>query len=145
MSDIDELLAAISADLREFGQTLRPPASPEAIERVRRIARDKLQTDLPEGYLTFLGRADGFNFNGYTIFAATEQEEPNRAGFVEVNEILSVGDERYVFYGSSSIDLYAQDRTSMAWVILDRPSLSVMETFPSFDALLVKVLREALE
>jgi hypothetical protein len=145
MSDIDELLAAISADLREFGQTLRPPASPEAIERVRRIARDKLQTDLPEGYLTFLGRADGFNFNGYTIFAATEQEEPNRAGFVEVNEILSVGDERYVFYGSSSIDLYAQDRTSMAWVILDRPSLSVEGTFPSFDALLAKVLRDAVK
>ena len=112
---------------------------------MRRIARDKLQTDLPEGYLTFLGRADGFNFNGYTIFAATEQEEPNRAGFVEVNEILSVGDERYVFYGSSSIDLYAQDRTSMAWVILDRPSLSVEGTFPSFDALLAKVLRDAVK
>jgi hypothetical protein len=144
MSEIDELLVAISADLREYGRTLRPPASPEAIGRLRRIARDKLRTDLPEGYLTFLGRTDGFNFNSYTIFAATEQKEPYRSGFVEVNEILSAGGEEYVFYGASSIDLYAQDRTSMAWVILDRPSLSVEETFPSFEALLERVLREAV-
>jgi hypothetical protein len=41
-----------------------------------------------------------------------------------------------VYYGESGIDLYAQDRRSMAWVTLDRPSLDVMDTFPSFDALL---------
>jgi hypothetical protein len=144
MSEVDDLLAVINAELRQFGHTVRPPASPEAIERVRRIARDKLRTDLPESYLTFLGRTDGLDFNGYGIYAATEQKKPYRPGFVEVNEILSVGGERYVFYGDSSIDLYAQDRTSMAWVILDRPSLSVMDTFPSFDAMLVKVLRDAL-
>ena len=41
--------------------------------------------------------------------------------------------------------LYAQDRTSRAWVALDRPSLDIIATFPSFDAMLTKVLRDAVE
>ena len=41
--------------------------------------------------------------------------------------------------------LYAQDRTSRAWVALDRPSLDIIATFPSFDAMLTKVLRDAIE
>jgi hypothetical protein len=83
--------------------------------------------------------------NGYGIYAATEQKRPYWPGFVEVNGILSAGGERYVFYGDSSIDLYAQDRRSGAWVTLDRPSLDVVATFPSFDAMLAHVLREAVE
>ena len=42
------------------------------------------------------------------------------------------------------VDLYAQDRTSGAWVILNVPGLDVMDTFPSFDALLAQVLRNSL-
>ena len=145
MSEIDDLLAGINAEERKFKQPIRPPASPEAITRLRKLARDTLRTDLPEGYVTFLGKTDGLDFNGYGIYAATEQKKPYRAVFVEVNEILSVGGERYVFYGDSSIDLYAQDRTSGAWVTLDRPSLDVVATFPSFDAMLAHVLREAVE
>ena len=143
MSDIDDLIAAINADKRRFAQVIWPPASPEAIERLRRFARDTLRTKLPEGYVTFLGKSDGLAFNDYEIYAATEHKEPNLSGFVEVNEILGGPDGRYAFYGECGIDFYAQDRTSMAWVTLDRPSLSVMATFPSFDAMLARVLRDA--
>jgi hypothetical protein len=48
MSDIDDLLAEINAEQREFEQAIWPPASPDAIVRLRRLARDALQTDLPE-------------------------------------------------------------------------------------------------
>jgi hypothetical protein len=144
MSDIDDLLAAIEARERKFGCMIRPPATPEAIERLRRFARDTLRTDLPEGYLTFLGRNDGLDFNSYVIYAATEQKKPFLSGFVEANERLGRPEGRYVYYGESGIDLYAQDRTSTAWVTLDRPSLSVMDTFPSFDAMLTQVLRDAV-
>jgi hypothetical protein len=144
MSDVDKLLAVIDAEERKFGETIQLPASPEAIERLRRFARDSLRTDLPEGYVTFLGRTDGLVFNGYEIFAATQHKKPYQPGFVEANEILGASDDRYVFYGGSSIDLYAQDRTSGAWVTLNVPGLDVMATFPSFDALLAQVLRDAL-
>jgi hypothetical protein len=144
MSDIDDLLAAVDTRKREFAQTIRPPASPEAIERLRRLARDTLRTDLPEGYVTFLRRNDGLAFNNCEIYAATERKKPYWPGFVEVNEILIEGGRRYVFYGDTGDELYAQDRMGKAWVALDRPSLSVLETFPSFDAMLAQVLRDAL-
>ena len=94
MSDIDDLLAAISARKRKFADTISPPASPEAIERLRRYARDTLMTNLPEGYLTFLRSADGLVFNSYKIYAATEQRRPYYLpGFVEVNEVLGGPDD----------------------------------------------------
>ena len=139
MFDIDELLAAINAE-----EPTRPPASPEAIERLRRYARDTLRTDLPEGYLTFLARNDGLVFNGYSIYAASEQRRPYyQPGFVEVNEVFGGPEDGYVYYGQDSITQYAQDRTSGAWVALDVPSWDVMDTFPSFDAMLTQVLRDA--
>jgi hypothetical protein len=65
VSDIDGLLAAINAVQRKFAQTVSPPAPPDAIERLRRSAREMLRTDLPDGYVAFLRRNDGLVFNGY--------------------------------------------------------------------------------
>jgi hypothetical protein len=50
MPDVDNLLAVIDGQERKFRRTIRPPASPEAIERLRRFARDSLGPDLPESY-----------------------------------------------------------------------------------------------
>jgi hypothetical protein len=144
MSDIDELLANIYAEKR--AEMIEPPASPKEIERLRRLVWDTLRTNLPEGYVTFLGKTDGLVFNGYMIYGSTERRKPYfLSGFVEANEIFGEADDRYVYYGQSSIDIYAQDRTSGAWVTLDRPSWDVVATFPSFDAMLAHVLREAVE
>ncbi len=52
---------------------------------------------------------------------------------------------RHVYYGDTGDQLYAQDRTSRAWVALDRPSLDVIATFPGFEAMLTKVLHDAVE
>jgi hypothetical protein len=145
VSDIDDLLAEINDEQREFEQTIWPPASPDAIKRLRRFAQDTLRTDLPEDYVTFLGRNDGLDFNGHVIYGATEHKEPFLSGFVEANERLGGPQARHVYYGDTGDQLYAQDRTSRAWVALDRPSLDVIATFPSFDAMLTKVLRDAVE
>jgi hypothetical protein len=145
MSDIEDLLANINAEKREFAQTIWPPASADAIARLRQLARDTLRTDLPEDYVTFLGRNDGLDFNGYVIYGATEHAEPFLSGFVEANERLGGPQDRYVYYGDTGDQLYAQDRASRSWVALDRPSLDVVATFPSFDAMLAKVLRKAVE
>jgi hypothetical protein len=145
VSDIDGLLAAINAVQRKFAQTIAPPASADAIDRLRRSAREMLRTDLPDGYVAFLRRNDGLVFNGYMIYGANEHKKPFISGCVEGNERLGEPDDMYVYYGQSSIDVYAQDRMSGAWVTLDRPSWDVVATFPSFDAMLAHVLREAVE
>jgi hypothetical protein len=89
---------------------------------------------------------DGLVFNGYAIYAATEQRKPHyRPGFVETNEIFGGLDDRYVYYGKDEISQYAQDLTSGAWVELDVPSWDVMDAFPSFDAMLARMLRHSLK
>jgi hypothetical protein len=143
-SDVDELLAEINSEQREFNQTIWPPASAPAIVRLRALARDVLQADLPEDYVAFLGRNDGLDFNGYVIYGATEHREPFLSGFVEANQRLGGPQARHVYYGDTGDHLYAQDRVSLAWVALDRPSLSVIDTFLSFAAMLTKVLRDAV-
>ena len=145
MSDIDALLAQINAEQREFEQTIWPPASPDAIMRLRELARDAFQTDLPEDYVRFLARTDGLDFNGHVIYGATEHKKPFLSGFVEANERLGGPQARHVYYGDAGDRLYAQDRASRAWVALDRPSLDVIATFPSFDAMLANMLRDAVE
>jgi hypothetical protein len=144
MSDIDEPLAQINAEQRDFEQTIWPAASPDAIVRLRRLAWDALRTDLPEDYVRFLNRNDGLDFNGHVIYGATKHKEPFLSGFVEMNERLGGPQARHVFYADTGDQFYAQDRTSRAWVALDRPSLDVIATFPSFDAMLTKVLRDAV-
>ncbi len=145
MSDIDDLLAEINAEQREFEQRIWPPAAPDAIERLRRLARDTLQTDVSDDYVTFLGRNDGLDFNGHVIYGATEHKEPFLSGFVEANERLGGPQAGHIYYGDTGDQLYAQNRTNRTWVALDRPSLDVIATFPSFNAMLAKILRDAVE
>jgi hypothetical protein len=109
MSDVDDLLAEINAEQREFEQTIWPPASPDAIVRLRRRARDALHKELPEDYVTFLGRNDGLDFNGHVIYGATEHKEPVLSGVVEANDRLG----------------WPQAGA------LDRPARDVIATFPS--------------
>jgi len=145
MPEIDELLRRIEAEKREFDQTVQPPAAPAAIERLRTHARDSLRTELPDGYVRFLQHADGLDFNGYVIYGASEHEKPYLAGLAEANAQLADPPARYVFYGETGDELFAQDREGGAWVLLDRPSLDVIENFPSFEAMLERMLHDAYE
>jgi hypothetical protein len=95
--------------------------------------------------VTFLGRNDGLDFDGDVIYGATEHKEPFQSGFVEANEAPWGPQTRHVYYADAGDQFYAQDRGSRAWVALDWPSLYVVATFPSFDAMLTKVLREGVE
>lgn len=82
---------------------------PDAIARLRTLARHTLQTDLSEDYAAFLGRNDGLDFNGHVIYGATEHKEPVLSGFVEANDRLG----------------WPQAGA------LDRPARDVIATFPS--------------
>ena len=144
LSGINELLAEINAEKREFAQTIWPPASEDAVARLRRLAREMLSVELSEGYVTFLERHDGLDFNGFVIYGATEHQEPFLSGFVEANERRGGPQASYVYYGDTGDRLFAQNRTSQVWDILDRSSLDVVASFPSFEAMLTEVLRSAV-
>ena len=110
-----------------------------------RCTGDTLRAELPAGYIAFLERNDGLDFNGYAIYGATEHAEPFLSGFAEANGCLAEPPAQYVFYGETGDALYAQDRKSSTWVALDRPSLDVIEEFPAFEAMLEQLLRDAYD
>lgn len=145
MSIPEDLLQRIDAEKREYDQTIWPPATQEAIDRVCGYARDMLQAELSESYVAFLRRNDGLNFNSYTIYGATEHAKPFLGGFIEVNARLADPPSPFVYYGETGNTLYAQERTSGRWVALDVPSLDVVDEFDSFDAMLEHILREAYD
>jgi hypothetical protein len=77
--------------------------------------------------------------------AAGIHPKPFLSGFAEANARLAEPTAQYVFYGETGDALYSQDRESAAWVALDRPSLDVIKEFPTFEAMLEHVLRDAYE
>jgi hypothetical protein len=145
MSITEDLLQRIDAEKREYDQTIWPPATQEAIDRVRSYTRDVLQAELSESYVAFLRRNDGLNFNSYAIYGATEHAKPFLGGFVEVNARLADPPSRFVYYGETGNTLYAEERTSGRWFALDVPSLDAVDEFDSFDAMLEHILREAYD
>ncbi len=100
--------------------------------------RDSVTKRWPSPTVTYL-------VNGHVIYAATGQKTPYLPDFVAADELLGAPKYGYAYYGDSGIDLYAQELTSLAWVTVDRPSLSVEQTFLSFDSMLVQILRNAVE
>ncbi|QHN03663.1 SMI1/KNR4 family protein [Granulicella sp. WH15] len=145
MSRIEGLLQRIDGEKREYDQTIWPPATEETIDRLRNSAHETLKTQLPEGYITLLRRNDGVDFNGYVVYGATEHREPFLSGFIEANDRLGEPTPRFIFYAETGHTLYAHDRTHRRWIALDVPSLDVIDEFDSFDIMLERVLREALE
>jgi hypothetical protein len=145
MSQVDDVIALVQAAQRDAGEDPTPPADAQAIAQLRQYAADQLHAAVPESYMAFLQRNDGLAFNGTTIYGATEREDDVPLSFRQINEIFSQSDRGYVLYGQTGDELFAQHVTSGAWHMLDRPSLDVIESFPTFEALLERVLRDACE
>ncbi len=143
MAQVEDVLSAIHAEKREAAETVRPPAGDAAIARLRSAAANRMQTALPDSYIAFLRRNDGIDFNGTVIYGATTQDSPYLPGFTKANALF--GNPDYVLYGETGDELFGQHRTTGAWQILDRASLSVLECFGSFDALLEHTLRNAYD
>ncbi|WP_158921299.1 YrhA family protein [Acidisphaera sp. S103] len=138
--ELEDLLARIDTEKRIFDQIVWPPASADAFEGLGVFARDTLQTELPPGYIALLRRNDGIDFNSYAIYGANEHARPFLSGFAEANMRLSDPAAKFVFYGDTGHEFYAQERQSGTWVVLDSPSLDAIVRFPSFDTLLMHVL-----
>ncbi len=155
MSMTDDLLQRIDVQKREYDQTIWPPATKEAIDRVGRYRRDILHAELPARHVGSLWRNDRLNFNGSSIKGATEHEKPFLGGCIEVNAPMADLPSRFVGYGETDHTLYAQKRTSGPWVALDVPSLDVpaldvpaldvIDEFESVDGMLAHILRAAYD
>jgi hypothetical protein len=146
-----ELLREVAEAQSKYGERQRPPCRPEALERLRERARRELDAELPEGYVAFLREQDGLNWNGLFIYACetTEAGDAGDArieGFVEAN--LTWRDDEtfrdYLVFGEGNMDLYVRQLPSGDYRTIDRVPGNLIETHPSFDALLAAALKAHL-
>lgn len=147
-----DLVMQVAARIKaEDASDLQPPATEQALERLRRRTRDELNADLPEGYLDFLRLTDGLVWNGLFLYASESApivgtSDEFMHSFVEDNlnwRSIEMHND-YLFFGDGDISLYAYNLVLGRYELQDRSSGTVLETFDTFDGLVTNALNSYL-
>jgi hypothetical protein len=147
-----DLLKQVAAEQAQFGSRLQPPATEAQIERLSARARTDLRAELPAAYLDFLRRNNGFDWNGVVIYASETvpivgHEDRRIGGLVEMN-LRARADERFydlLVWGSNGMDIYTSRLATGGYEIYDEVPHELIETVPSFEALIAKALTRSLQ
>lgn len=127
-----------------------------ASEKELKIFENKLQSEcnatLPAEYKRILKTVNGIEFNGFVLYGVDQdlldsQCNQHINGFIENNKIWHENDwqKRYVFLGESNISWYVYDLSPLKYCELDNPSGRQIAEFEDIDAMVEKVLTDALE
>lgn len=147
-----ELLKKVEAEQNSFGEKLQPACSEESLYKFLKEVMMEFNLNLPQDYAEFLRKNNGFDWNGVVIYACdttpiAEHENRTISGFVEMNQIYRE-DERFndlLVFGSDGMDIYVQRISTGEFQIIDEVAYELIETLPSFDALLSKALERSLQ
>lgn len=118
--------------------------SDKTINKVSAYCTDHFGCPLPEGYSKFLKEANGFSYDGRSIFCCYNNEIqiafPRYAGldlvtfntkFYENTDISS-----YLMLGKSSIDYVCYEKASGMYLILTNGTMQLINKFDTFELLL---------
>ena len=147
-----DLIARIAAESKaDYDSDIQPPATEEALRRLRQKTRDELGADLPEGYLNFLRVTDGLIWNGLFIYSCEKAPIVGDPGefmhpFVETNLDWRSYEphKNYLFFADGEISLFVYNLAAGRYEIVDRPSETLISTFDTFDGLITEALRQRL-
>jgi hypothetical protein len=147
-----QLLRDVEAQARRYGAAaLQPPCAKQAVHALHLRVRDELGLPLPGEFAEFLRLADGLNWNGLYLYPSATTSLPGQpdvvlAGLVESNldHRVTGGPEDVLVFGHDSLDLFAWRSSTGEFQVLDLVPRDVLETLPSFDALMGVALRRCL-
>jgi hypothetical protein len=132
-------LSKIAEIEKKFGDELNPPATPKEIQYLKNKVENIFGAVLPDQYVEFLSKVNGLHFDGLNIYGVdTSLLENNYSsaahGFIEFNEVwYEVEDlKQYLFFGDSDISWYCLKLAEGSYQILDKPSGTIIETYPDF-------------
>lgn len=146
-----ELLERVAGEQRRFGDQSLPPCTDEQLRRLKLRAQEELGAELPAGYIDFLRRTNGLDWNGVVIYASETLPIPGYddrfiEGVMEVN--LSYRDNEWfqdrVVFGSDGMDIYTYEVTTGEYQIYDEVPHNLIETVSSFDELMARALTRSL-
>jgi hypothetical protein len=147
-----DLIKRVAEEQRRFGSNLQPPASEEQIKKLEARAKTELKANSPDEYLDFLRLTNGLDWNGVVVFASETVPivgHPDRsiAGVVEMN-LGYRDDPRFgdlLVLGSNGMDLYAYRISKGEYEIIDEVPHELIESVPTFNELMTKVLTRSLQ
>jgi hypothetical protein len=148
MKSYHQFLEIIAQEQQEFQQSMQPPCNPQKLIQLKEQVENQLNCTLPDGYIEFLSITNGLEWNGLQIFASetmpivgyTDGKIP---GFVDMNLLYRENEDclDLLFFGESGIDSYVYCISAKQYQILDRVSLSLTETFDSFEMLIYEAFQ----
>jgi hypothetical protein len=134
-----ELLREVELQARRYGAAaLQPPCAEQAVRALRLRVRDELGLPLPVEFEEFLRIADGLNWNGLYLYPSADLVESN------LDQREDAGLEDVLVFGNDSLDLFTWRSSTGEFQILDLVPRQVMETLPSFNALIEVALGRCL-
>ena len=151
VSSYKALLEKIAKSNASRGHQMQPPASEKEIELLRKESKSKLGYALGKEHEIFLRLHNGFNFNGYSIYATkispiAGYNDRFIDGFIEANLQYheAEGFRKYIFFGQTGGALYVYDKTSKVFAEIDSVSTDAYEKFKTFDGMVTHILKLSL-
>ena len=145
MKTIDDVLNKITEN--DSGAMIVRPATAEDLKVCQKDMADTELPPIPQEYADFLGRLNGFAWNGVEFFSTDQVTDPEtdymlndivsaNESFVEKNEGLA----HCVLLGRADDDLYVYNTQNQRYEVLDMTGRDVMEDFDTFEAMFVGVV-----
>ena len=135
-----ELLREVEMQARRYGAAaLQPPCTEQAVRALRLRVRDELGIPRSGEFEEFLRIADGLNWNGFYLYSSADLVESN------LDQRAVEGLEDVLVFGNDSLDLFTWRASTGEFQILDLVPRQVMETLPSFNALIEVALGRCLK
>lgn len=135
----DEVLTTVT---RHGGALMASPASSEQVAACRHAMALAELLPLPQGYVAFLQKHDGFAWNGIEFYGTQEQPDADSDYFlidiVRANTDFAdyeTGLAHCVFLGRSDEDIFVYNTRNRRYEVLDRTGRDVMEDYASFEEL----------
>lgn len=147
----EQLLVAVVERMQLYGECLQPICSDECLQDLQLRARLQLGRDVPDEYCRFLMKANGLDWNGLVVYASERAPivgYPDRfiEGFVEAN--LGYRDHEalkdYLIFADDGVVFFTYHISQGTYDVILRVGLSLLETFSSFDKLLMNALSGVL-
>jgi hypothetical protein len=142
------LLETVRDRMKSYGEGSQPPCSPSELEKLRNRAVHELGHAVPDVYAAFLALANGLDWNGLVVYASERTPIVGHTdrfieGYVEANLDYRGFDplSNYLIFADDGVVFYTYHISLARYEVILRVGLSVLESFGSFDELLVSAFK----
>ncbi len=146
MSDILDRIETIRNLSEEYyNENIPKPIPPKNIGKFKVEYHKCFGINVDDNYLEFLNICDGLEEGGIKILSSTDKEiDGVEYGILKSNKTWYEtydGFKDYIFFASSGLDFFVFNKKSSKYELRDRYGGDIMETFESFNDMLLYILK----